>query len=200
MSESSRVEQLNSEIESYLNYRNQLVEGETKVSEGLDKAVLAISSAGLGLTFTLFDKLYIKGNVDSLIFAKSSWLFFVISVFFVLSSLLFSGHLYYRNRELSDSIIQNRMSIISALQNRISIISAIQNEDDDVPEEEVFSENKKLVLIARLSHYFGAIALFLAIAMFGLFVFHNTDFKKLESNQVTEIGQPTNTLEIKENE
>ncbi|EPE5851727.1 hypothetical protein ACTHEH_004190, partial [Vibrio vulnificus] len=190
MSESSRIEQLNSEIESYLNYRSQLVEGETKVSEGLDKAVLAISSAGLGLTFTLFDKLYIEGNVDSLIFAKSSWLLFVVSVFFVLSSLLFSGHLYYRNRELSDSIIQNR----------ISIISAIQNEDEEVPEEAVFSESKKLVIVARLSHYFGAIALFLAIASFGLFVFHNTDFQKLESNQVTEVGQPTNTTEIKENE
>ncbi|HCM2153282.1 TPA: hypothetical protein N3C02_004429, partial [Vibrio parahaemolyticus] len=93
-------------------------------------------------------------------------------------------------RELSDSIIQNR----------ISIISAIQNEGDEVPEEAVFSENKKLVLVARLSHYFGAIALFLAIASFGLFVFQNTDFQKLESNQVTEVGQPTNTTEIKENE
>ncbi|PKF78722.1 hypothetical protein CW749_16785 [Vibrio sp. vnigr-6D03] len=187
MSESSRVEQLSSEIESYLNYRSQLVEGETKVSEGLDKAVLAISSAGLGLTFTLFDKLYIEGNVDSLIYAKSSWVFFVISVFFVLSSLLLSGYLYYRNRELSDSIIQNR----------ISIRSAIQNEDDEVPEEEAFSENKILVFVARLSHYFGAIALFFAIALFGLFVSHNTDFQNLESNQATEVGQPTNTTEIK---
>tara|TARA_R110002050_G_scaffold151812_3_gene279013 strand:- start:322 stop:894 length:573 start_codon:yes stop_codon:yes gene_type:complete len=190
MSENSRIEQFNSEIESYLKYRNQLVEGEIKVSEGLDKAVLAISSAGLGLTFTLFEKLYIKGNVDSLIFTKSSWFFFVISVFFVLSSLLFSGHLYYRNRKLSDIIIENRFTIISA----------IQNKDEDLPEEEQFSENRALVRIARISHYLGAIALFLAIALFGLFVLKNTDFQKFESIQVTEVKQPTNKTEIKENE
>ncbi|EJL6551762.1 hypothetical protein ACPD1L_003648 [Vibrio cholerae] len=164
MSEKELTEKYYSDYDSFSEYRSQLIEGEGKVSEGLDKAVLAIASAGLGLTFTLFDKLYVKGNTESVIFAQASWGFLVLSVFFVLASLLISGHLYYSNRKEVDKILKNRADIIVSL----------QNGGDEHPEAIVFAEKKSFDFSARFSHYSGAITLFLGIASFGIFVYKNT--------------------------
>lgn len=163
MSNNDLLEQCNSDYETFSEYRTQLLEGEQKVSEGLDKAVLAISSAALGLTFTLFKTFYISGSESSLTYIKYSWLFLGISMSCVIISLLLSGHLYFQNRKQTDKILANRAAVIAC----------IQDQSESQPEVEDFQERSLFQNIIRIVHYSGAIALIIGVLLFGLFVNEN---------------------------
>lgn len=67
----------NREYEHYSEYRKELVEGEQKVSEGLDRSVLAVSTIALGLTTVLFKAIVNLENINNIVFLKLSWFFLV---------------------------------------------------------------------------------------------------------------------------
>ncbi|MBF4337268.1 hypothetical protein [Vibrio anguillarum] len=163
MSNSQKYKELESEYDHYSEYRASLVEGEQKVSEGLDKAVLTITSAALGLTFTLYKMFGFSPTGNTVTYLQSSWVFLGLSLFFVLASLLLSGLLHQLNIQQVDSILHNR----------IDLMTTINEESTESSQKLEFKVNRVLTAIARFCHYMGAVALFIGVVSFGLYVNSN---------------------------
>lgn len=171
MTDQHIIDQCSADYDSYCTYRADLVSGEQKVSDGLDKAVLTISSAALGLIFTIFDRLYTGSDVTSLANFRWSWVLLCGSVLFVLLSLLLSGHLYHRNLIQVDRILSNRAEIIDAL----------LNSTHAAPNKQTFESSRFTDSFVRISHYAGSVFLFLGLLNFGIFVDKNLDgYRKIE--------------------
>ena len=160
------------EYQHYNEYRDMLIDGEQKVSEGLDKAILAISSVALGLTFHFARSVWGADGVVSVGWLKSSWLFFGGSLVCVLASLSLSGGIYYLNRKLCDSIMKNRSQIIEDIRSGSGTLSAKID----------FSERANLVRLNHLFHYIAPVCLVVGIICIGVFFNKN-------------IGVPTNDKE-----
>ncbi|MCG9628087.1 hypothetical protein L1D34_25000 [Vibrio mediterranei] len=175
MSSSQKYKELEAEYDHYSEYRASLIEGEQKVSEGLDKAVLTITSAALGLTFTLYKMFGFSPTGNTVTYLQSSWVFLSLSLFFVLSSLLLSGLLYQLNIRQVDSVLHNR----------IKLMNSVNDESVELSQKIEFKVNGILTAIARFCHYMGAVALFVGVLSFGLYVNSNIT----TSNEVQCVNQ-----------
>jgi hypothetical protein len=165
------------DYEHYKEYRDLLIDGEQKVSEGLDKAILAISSAALGLTFTFGKSLIGTNNLVEISWLKSSWLFLGLSLFSVLVSLSMAGFIYHLNRKQCDLIMENRSEIIS--KNRDS--------SDSVPNKIEFNDSVHLKNINFFFHFSSPVFLIAGGICIGMFFNLNlgVKFNEPEANTST---------------
>lgn len=147
-----------SDYEHYREYRDQLIDGEQKVSEGLDKAILAISSAALGLTFTLIKSLVGESSVNEVIYLKWGCSLLGLSLFSVLVSLSIAGLLYHMHRVQCDKIMMNRSEMISAIQS-----------DAALPDKLEFEEHRKIKVTNLIFHYMAPLLLISGVLMVGMF-------------------------------
>lgn len=177
---STKEEKYFTEYDHFREYRDQLIDGEQKVSEGLDKAILGISSAALGLTFALVKSLIDTNFLMSLYLLKWGWLFLGLSMFSVLISLSFSGLIYYLNRLKCDKIMENRSNIIQALR-----------DSENLPEVIEFKDAARLKLFNLMFHYLSPIFLMLGVLLIGIFLNLNWGTKLDEQTNST---QATNTV------
>ncbi|MGF1761712.1 hypothetical protein L4D76_28210 [Photobacterium sagamiensis] len=173
------------DYEHYKEYRDFLNDGEIKVSEGLDKAVLTISSAALGLTFTFSKSMLDSGELVSIGWLKVSWLFFGLSVFFVLVSLFISGFIYLSNRQMCDSVMTNRVEIIECL----------RAPPKACPEKIEFTDSKFRGL-NQISHF--AAPVFLVFGILWLGIFFNLNISESSYGKETNPQPQLNTLSTKE--
>ena len=181
---STTEEQYFSDYDHYKEYRDQLIDGEQKVSEGLDKAILAISSAALGLTFALVKSLIEEDSLNSLTLLKSGWLFLGLSMFSVLGSLSIAGLIYYLHRLKCDKIMENRSVLINALRSSITPPAVIE-----------FTEAKNLRVINLIFHFLSPIFLMLGVLLIGIFLNLNWGIKLDEQTGSTETAVTITTRE-----
>jgi len=66
--------------EAYEKYREELLKRQLSNDEAYDKAVLSLSSAGLAITLTLFDKIMPKEGADAVFLLYASWVLFAIAI------------------------------------------------------------------------------------------------------------------------
>jgi hypothetical protein len=154
------------DYDHYKEYRDFLIDGELKVSEGLDKAILAISSAALGLTFA-FSK-SIMGKIDLVEFSwlQFSWLFLGCSLCSVLLSLMLASLIYYLNRRQCDLIMKNRSDIILKLRAK------------EVYSEPVkFKEAVSLKRVNLFFHFLSPVLLVFGVLAIGIFLNLNLEVK-----------------------
>jgi len=176
--------QCNADYQSYSEYRNFLLEGEQKVSEGLDKAILTISSAAIGFTFLLIKELHTTGNIQDYGYLQLSWLTLGASLFAVLLSLLLSGHLYHLGIKQVDKLLNNRVTILKSI-----------NESKTELEPKIdYNNNVIMSKIARFFHYSSALSLVVGILFFGCFINSNFgDQNNDRSRQVQNSSSATTT-------
>ncbi|WP_264878327.1 hypothetical protein [Vibrio agarivorans] len=167
-----------SDYDHFLTYRDFLIDGEQKVSEGMDKAVLAISSAALGLTFTFGKSAFDSGELLNIGYLKLSWLLLGLSVTFVLTSLLCSGLIYHFHRKKCDVIMNNRCQIIQSL-----------NDDNDIEVIE-FKESTGLRITNQLFHFLAPIMLAVGVIFLGLF-FNSNLGSSIDATKTNTQTQPT---------
>ena len=66
--------------EAYEKYREELLKRQLSNDEAYDKAVLSLSSAGLAVTLTLYDKILPKEGVDAVFLLYTSWVLFAVAI------------------------------------------------------------------------------------------------------------------------
>ncbi|MCH9691143.1 MAG: hypothetical protein K0U59_03625 [Gammaproteobacteria bacterium] len=69
-------------------YKGELYKRELSNSEAYDKAILSLSSAGLAISLTFIKFIVPLDKAVHLVFLKSSWILFLLSVTFVICSFL----------------------------------------------------------------------------------------------------------------
>ncbi|PST86665.1 hypothetical protein C9I86_14315 [Photobacterium sp. NCIMB 13483] len=175
------------DYEHYKEYRDFLIDGEMKVSEGLDKAVLTISSAALGLTFAFSQSVLKSGVISGIEWLKASWLFFGLSVTLVLASLLMSGFIYLSNRKMCDSVMSNRVQIIESL----------RSDSHNCPEKVGFTDSKLRCLNQAL-HFIGPFFLVLGILCVGSFF--NLNIGELSNGKETCAEPQSITIKTKDSQ
>lgn len=173
---SHEIESLYNEYSHYSTYRNEINDGELKVSESTDKAILTISSLGLSLLLFLTKALWDQSDLQSHLTLKLSWIFFALTLASVVLSLSLSGVIYKLNRRRCDELLNNRYNIIEALQN------------GSVPEDkEDFQDASCIRVITNLLH-FSAPVLLLA-GLLSIVLFFNTNFEVFQYESSSTSGE-----------
>jgi len=182
MSEHQTIkDQCDSDYQSFSEYRKFLLEGEQKVSEGLDKAILTISSAAIGFTFLVIKELYKIGNVQYYIYLQLSWLILGASLLAVLLSLLLSGHLYHLGIKQVDKLLNNRVTILKSI---------IERKPELEPKTD-FIHEVIISKIARFFHYSSALFLVIGILFFGFFI--NSNFGEKSNDRSRQVQESSST-------
>lgn len=180
-----------SDYEHYKEYRDLLIDGEQKVSEGLDKAILAISSAALGLTFAFSKSIMGTTGLVELAWLKLSWVLLGASLCSVLLSLTISGLIYFKNRNKCDEIMANRSQIIES----------IRSTSDSHPQKIEFKDSAILRGFNLFFHYISPVLLISGVLFIGIFFNLNfgaklneqADATNKSSAITTAAARPTNT-------
>lgn len=158
------LDELFRDYEHYTEYRNAISDGELKVSEGTDKAILTISGIGLSLLLFLTKSL----SEQSETFSSESFVLVVSilsgSLICVICSLVLSGIIYKLNRRKCDEILHNRIELISKIQN--NKCHACSSKVD-------FSDQTWLRWLNNIFHFSGPILLILGLILILSFVSTN---------------------------
>jgi len=72
--------------EAYEKYREELLKRQLSNDEAYDKAVLSLSSAGLAITLTLYDKILPKEGVELVFLLYASWILFAVAIISTIAS------------------------------------------------------------------------------------------------------------------
>lgn len=166
------------DYEHYKEYRDLLIDGEQKVSEGLDKAILAISSAALGLTFAFSKSIMGITGLVELSWLKHSWLFLGASLCSVLLSLTISSLIYSKNRNQCDVIMANRSRIIDSL----------RSTSEKHPNKIEFKDPALLRKLNLFFHYISPALLIAGVLFIG--IFFNLNFGSKLNEQADATSKP----------
>ncbi|WP_022943312.1 hypothetical protein [Psychromonas hadalis] len=165
--------ELYDDYDNFKIYRDTLLERDQKVSEGLDKAILAISSTALGLIFAFSKSIWLQDNLTAISLLKFSWLLLGLSLFCVLSSLVISGLLNHIYRHKCDRILENRAVMIADLREK----------KDEIPQKLEFEEAKKITILNNVFHFSGPVFLIIGVLCVG--IFFNLNFGVQNNEQKT---------------
>jgi hypothetical protein len=72
--------------EAYEKYREELLKRQLSNDEAYDKAILSLSSAGLAITLTLYDKILPEEGAELLCLLYASWIFFALAIISTIAS------------------------------------------------------------------------------------------------------------------
>jgi hypothetical protein len=167
----------------YSEYRKTLADIEQKVSDGLDKAILGISSAALGFSVTLYKSQ--ESIFSTSVSFKTSILLFCISLCCVIVSQLLASYLCAQYRGNADKIIENRLTLLKE----------IQNTGIATTEELNFNHHYKLKLTNNAFHYGAGVILAISISFFSYSILNiysgAKDETKKEETQITREASDT---------
>ncbi len=129
--EEEKKEEVKYEI--YIKERESLVSARLQVATSLDKYVLTLSGAALGLSITFISNIVGESGPKSLELLKYGWLCFIISILSTLISLLASQKAYDKQIEILEKVYievfcyepKNRYSITTTLLNIFSVVSFV---------------------------------------------------------------------------
>lgn len=179
------LETYENEHRIYSEYRKNVADIEQKVSDGLDKAILAISSAALGFSVTIYKS-------DPSLFSRScgfnlSLILFCLALLFVIISQLFASY-------ICSKYLDNTYSII---ENRLTIIDEIKSGNPNPTPETSFDDQHNLKKINRFFHFGSGIILCISIITFGFSILTIYSGDKHETTSTSQSTTETNKPESK---
>lgn len=182
------LETYEKEHKIYSEYRKTVADIEQKVSDGLDKAILAISSAALGFSVTIYKS-------DPSLFSKSNSFnlsLFCLSLLFVIISQLLASYICAKYLENTDDIIENRLTIIDD----------IKSGNQNATPEALFDKQYGLKKTNRFFHFGSGVILCLSIITFSYSVLTIYSGDKYEtpspSLATTKTNKPESRSECKD--
>lgn len=182
-----------SDYNHYKEYRELIIDGQQSSSDNVDKLVLTLSSASLGLIITFLGKILTSKDISIISFWLLEYGLYTLisSLLFVIISMLLSTYIYQKNGEMCNQIMSNRVDIIDAL----------DNESDQYPDPIIFSESTRLRRMTLQAHYLSPALLIIGIALTGSFFIINTEILDYEENTTTSTSttfDATSTVEGKD--
>jgi hypothetical protein len=170
-----------SDYDHYASYRQLIISGQQNSSENIDKFVLTLSSASIGLVIAFLGKAIFDiqdTNLVTFSLLELGLLSLIGSLFFVIVSMLLSSYIYQKNGELCDKIMSNRTKLVELI-----------DEGSTAPPNVIeFTESSMLRKTTQLTHYLSPTLLIIGVILIGLFFIYNTEALKHGQNT----NAPTN--------
>jgi len=111
------------DTENYLGERNLLIEAQQQSYQQFDKAILTLSSGGLGVSIIFLRDILPLEQITNYYFLIGSWMLFTISILSTLISFLTSQYAYSEQLRLIEEYFQNKDSGAPDKKNRFAQIT-----------------------------------------------------------------------------
>lgn len=111
------------DTENYLKERKLLIDAQQQSYQQFDKAILTLSSGGLGVSIIFLRDILPIEQITNYCFLIGSWILFTISILSTLISFLTSQYAYNKQLELIDAYFLNKDSDALTKKNRFAQIT-----------------------------------------------------------------------------
>lgn len=142
-------------------YRQHLILAEQKAQEDYDKAVLALSGGGLGVSLAFVEKVVGTGTLEESWLLAGSWLCWVISIACVLCSYFLSRH---------------------------ALRCAIAQVDDD--QTQIRRLGGRMATATEIANFFSGLFFVVGVVLISIFAVTNLEAKNAQAPQVTKPATP----------
>lgn len=177
--------QYESDYAHYAAYRELIISGQQNSSDNIDKLVLTLSSASIGLVISFLGKaIFDAKDINLVTFWLLEYGLFALigSLFFVIASMLLSSFIYQKNGKLCDRIMSNRTELVTLLDKNPTDNPEVST---DKPEVIEFYESSTLRSATQLAHYLSPSLLIIGVIFIGLFFINNMEILEHGENTST---------------
>ena len=115
------------DTENYLKERKLLIDAQQQSCQQFDKAILTLSSGGLGVSIIFLRDILPLEQITNYYFLIGSWILFTISILSTLISFLTSQYAYSKQLSLINAYFLNKDSNAPDKKNRFSQITGKLN-------------------------------------------------------------------------
>lgn len=115
------------DTENYIKERKSLLYAQQQSYQQFDKAILTLSSGGLGASIIFLRDIFPSGNVTNYFYLIISWVLFEASITFTLTSFLTSQYAYERQLKLIGAYFIEKESGALTEKNKFAQITKILN-------------------------------------------------------------------------